>query len=63
MLHMKCISKCVIPKLVAFDSEWAAYQLRRDVVSGISHTLLIYFSFLRHLKVLQVNSLLIMVVQ
>lgn len=32
MLHMKCISKCAIPKRVAFDSEWAAYQLRRDVV-------------------------------
>lgn len=63
MLHMKCISKCAVPKRVAFDSEWAAYQLRRDVVLGINHALLIYFPFLKDPKVLQVNSLLIMVAQ
>lgn len=45
MLHVNCISKCAIPRRVVFDSEWAEYQLRRNVVLGISHTLLIYFSF------------------
>lgn len=33
---MKCISKCTVPKCVAFDSEWAEYQLRRDVVSEVT---------------------------